>query len=99
MSLEEISDSEVQQDNNTVTVDTVEGTRSRGETKSRKGEPASTALHRVTRRKLSHVTALTALSKLGLKKIEGINRVVMRRPRGVRDEFLRRVSMISYCIH
>lgn len=40
MSLEEISDSEVQQQdgNNTVTIDSVEGTRSKGETKSRKGE-------------------------------------------------------------
>ncbi|KAK4054583.1 GAL4 enhancer protein [Microbotryomycetes sp. JL201] len=43
----------------TVTIDTVEGSRSRGETKSRK-----------------------ALSKLGLKQVDGVTRVVMRRPRG-----------------
>ncbi|KAK4051076.1 GAL4 enhancer protein [Microbotryomycetes sp. JL221] len=53
-----MSDDETNQQG-TVTIDSVEGTRSRGETKSRK-----------------------ALSKLGLKQVEGVTRVVMRRPRG-----------------
>ncbi|KAM0791231.1 hypothetical protein ACM66B_005712 [Microbotryomycetes sp. NB124-2] len=53
-----MSDDELNQQG-TVTIDSIEGSRSRGETKSRK-----------------------ALSKLGLKQVEGVNRVVMRRPRG-----------------
>ncbi|KAK4701723.1 nascent polypeptide-associated complex subunit alpha, partial [Phenoliferia sp. Uapishka_3] len=69
MSLEEIDSG----DEGIIGGAALEGTRGRGETKARKGQSSSSLL-RVGKERGD---------KLGLKKMEGINRVVLRRPKNV----------------